>query len=49
MKGGDRMIEEEARARTEGVVWEIVNRGRKKGKSSNGRINKEEWKEYFRV
>ncbi|XP_011688391.1 PREDICTED: uncharacterized protein LOC105450305 [Wasmannia auropunctata] len=35
-------------ARTEGQVWEIVNRERKKWKGINKDIGMDEWEEYFR-
>ncbi|XP_043271213.1 golgin subfamily A member 6-like protein 1 [Venturia canescens] len=34
--------------RTEGQVWEVVNRGRKKRKGVNKKIRREEWDRYFR-
>ena len=43
----ERLIREVAEAKTENRVWEIVNRGRKKRKGVDERINTEEWKEHF--
>lgn len=34
--------------RTEGQVWRVVNRERKKWKGINRDIEMEEWEEYFR-
>jgi len=41
--------EEMARkARTEGQVWEVVNRERKRRKGVGGEIKEKEWVEYFK-
>ncbi|XP_043266634.1 uncharacterized protein [Venturia canescens] len=41
----EREIEE---IRTEGQVWEVVNRGRRRRKGVNKKIRREEWDRYFR-
>lgn len=40
-------MREAEKVKREGNVWEIVNRGRKKRRGIEERIEEEEWKEYF--
>ncbi|XP_071577594.1 uncharacterized protein [Temnothorax nylanderi] len=43
----DRMTREIGEAKTEGKVWELIGRVRKRRKRVNEEIKMEEWKEYF--
>ncbi|XP_024875210.1 ABC transporter F family member 4-like [Temnothorax curvispinosus] len=43
----ERMIREIGEAKTEGKVWELIGRVRKRRKRINEEIKMEEWKEYF--
>ncbi|XP_071572354.1 uncharacterized protein [Temnothorax nylanderi] len=43
----ERMIREIEEARTEGEVWKLIGRARKRRKRVNEEIKQEEWKEYF--
>lgn len=47
MEEVEKLIKEAAEAKTEGEMWRIVNRERKKWKGINERIGEDEWKEYF--
>jgi len=44
----ERWVEKARIAKTEGQVWEVVNRERRKRKGINGKIKEEEWVEYFK-
>lgn len=44
----ERWEREAEEARTEGQIWAIVNRERKKWKGINREIEMEKWEEYFR-
>ncbi|XP_071568793.1 uncharacterized protein [Temnothorax nylanderi] len=43
----DRMTREIGEAKTEGKVWELIGRVRRRRKRANEEIKMEEWKEYF--
>lgn len=43
----ERMVSEAGEAKTEGRVWELVKRERKRRKRVNEKIKMEKWKEYF--
>ncbi|KMQ90657.1 axoneme-associated protein [Lasius niger] len=43
----ERLIREIGEARTEGKVWDLVNRVRKRRKKLNEDIKMEEWRDYF--
>ena len=43
----ERWIKEAQEAKTEGEVWRVVNKERKRGKGVNKKIVAEEWREYF--
>ncbi|XP_024877677.1 histone-lysine N-methyltransferase, H3 lysine-79 specific-like [Temnothorax curvispinosus] len=43
----ERMIREIGEAKTEGKVWELIGRVRKRRRRVNEEIKPEEWKEYF--
>lgn len=45
---GERWAEVVKNAKTEGQVWEVINRERRKGGGIDERIKMEEWAEYFR-